>query len=129
MDTAIKKELWDIVAAEPRPFNSIAFGENVRKGFTNVWKTRNWSDIILIVGKEKVFIFCLIYFIYFILIYLQIPAHRSVLIIWSETFRAMLSENWAEGSLSELPIHVAEEEYSNFKGNDLFIYYLIQKSN
>ena len=54
MDSAIKKEVWDVVAAEPRPFNSSTFGSNVRKGFMNVWRSRAWADIVLVVGKEKV---------------------------------------------------------------------------
>ena len=54
MDTPIRKDLFDEVAAYPRPFNLVRFGETLHKGFCNVWETKLLTDITLVVGKEKV---------------------------------------------------------------------------
>jgi len=84
--------------AEPRPFNADYFGAMVRRGFAKLFETENLCDITLVLKEEK------------------LPAHRTVLCVWSDTFRAMLEhDRWAESSMKELPIEIEPAEIPCFK--------------
>ena len=56
-NNAFTKEQWEIVASSPRPLNLNSFGASVVKGFSAAWKTKALADIVLILGKQKVFTF------------------------------------------------------------------------
>eukprot|EP01087_Luapelamoeba_hula_P017825 TRINITY_DN5652_c0_g1_i1.p1 TRINITY_DN5652_c0_g1~~TRINITY_DN5652_c0_g1_i1.p1 ORF type:complete len:495 (-),score=68.03 TRINITY_DN5652_c0_g1_i1:12-1496(-) len=81
-----------------RPFNAELFGHKACLGFTKLWTTKDLSDITLVLHGEKV------------------KAHRTVLSIWSDHFRAMLEhDRWKESNLAELPVEVEEHEVECFK--------------
>lgn len=62
-------------------------GEFLRQGCKTLWETKLYTDIILVVGEQK------------------IPAHRIVICSWSETFKAMLENDvWRESHQQELPV-------------------------
>jgi len=56
-NNAFTKEQWESVASSARPLNLNSFGASVVKGFSTAWKTKALADIVLILGKQKVFTF------------------------------------------------------------------------
>jgi hypothetical protein len=89
----------DIDPTVKRPFNSALFGVIVKKGFSKLYNNRELSDVTLVLGDEKV------------------PAHKTVLSVWSDTFRAMLDTTsaWKESTLEELVVDVEPDGYECFK--------------
>jgi hypothetical protein len=85
------------VDASGRKFDAELYGQTVRAGFSKLFNDPLLSDITLVVGSQK------------------LRAHRMVLCAWSETFRSMLSQEWRESQLNELPIMLEEEDHENFK--------------
>jgi hypothetical protein len=56
--------------ADPPPLSIAAlFGVIVKKGFSKLYNNSELSDVTLVLGDEKV------------------PAHKTVLSVWSDTFR------------------------------------------
>lgn len=88
-----------------RSFNPDLFGQMVQRGFSKLYENEALSDITLIVGpsgskkKES-----------------RVRAHRTVLCVWSDTFRAMLEthDRWKESSLAELRVEIEESEVDIF---------------
>ena len=72
----------------------------MRRGFAKLFETEELCDITLILGKSGQ----------------KLQVHRTVLCVWSDTFRAMLEhDRWAESSLKELPVDVQDVEVDCFK--------------
>lgn len=92
------------INAKDRAFDAALFGQTVQKGFSKMYNDPLLSDITLLVGEER------------------IPAHRMVLCAWSETFRSMLSQEWKESHLRELPIHIEAEDNEHFKNMLKYMY-------
>lgn len=97
-DTVLK------IDATGREFDAALFGETVQTGFSKMYNDPLLSDITLLLGSER------------------IPAHRMVLCAWSETFKSMLSQEWRESHLRELPIQVEEEDHEHFKNMLKYMY-------
>jgi hypothetical protein len=89
----------DIDPKVKRPFNSALFGVIVKKGFSKLYNNSELSDVTLVLGDEKV------------------PAHKTVLSVWSDTFRAMLDTTsaWKESTQEELVVDVEADGYECFK--------------
>jgi len=92
------------INAKDRAFDAALFGQTVQKGFSKMYNDPLLSDITLLLGTDR------------------IPAHRMVLCAWSETFRSMLSQEWKESQLQELPIHVEPDEHEHFKNMLKYMY-------
>jgi len=79
----------------------------VRRGFAKLFDTEELCDITLLLGKSGD----------------QVHAHRTVLCVWSDTFRAMLEhDRWAESSMKELPIEIEGGEIECFKHMIRYMY-------
>jgi len=89
----------DIDPKVKRPFNSALFGVIVKKGFSKLYNNSEVSDVTLVLGDEK------------------IPAHKTILCVWSDTFRAMLdsASAWKESTMEELIVDVEPDGYECFK--------------
>jgi len=85
------------IDATHKLFDAALYGQTVQKGFAKMYNDPLLSDITLVLGSEK------------------IPAHRMVLCAWSETFRSMLSQEWKESKLQELPIVIDPSDVAIFK--------------
>ena len=71
---------------------------NIFSLWRNIWTSAAFSDITLVINKEKKHV------------------HKLVLCAFSTTFAAMLqSGTWAEASQKELEIKLEEDEYDTFK--------------
>jgi len=86
-------------------FNPSLYGEHLLPGFKQLYDSKLYADITLVVGSDKLL------------------AHKLVLCSWSETFRVMLeNDTWKESHQQELPIFVEEREVPLFKKMIAYMY-------
>lgn len=100
----VSTETFLKIDASNKPFDAALYGQTVQKGFAKMHNDPLLSDITLVVGSDK------------------IPAHRMVLCAWSETFRSMLSQDWRESKLQELPIVIEPNDVPIFKNMLHYMY-------